>query len=58
MKKTDRAIHQPYFLKFLLLAILVTLIGSSTAAYGQQFFDSLRPLLTLVTSRSFRLPTR
>jgi hypothetical protein len=40
MKKTDCAIHQPGFRKFLLLAVFVALIGFSTAAYGQQFSDS------------------
>ena len=39
MKKTDGEIHQPDWLKLLLLAIFVALIGSSTAAYGQEFFE-------------------
>ena len=40
MKKTGGGIHQPDVLKYLLLAIFVALIGSSTAAYGQEFSDS------------------
>ena len=54
MKKTYGVIHQPEWLKFSLLAVFVVLIGSSTAAYGQdvstsfEFFD---------TSGSFKLGT-
>ena len=35
MNKTYRKNHQPNGLKFLLFAIFLVLIGSSTAAYGQ-----------------------
>jgi len=37
MNKTYRENHQPNGLQFLLLALFIVLIGSSTAAYGQQF---------------------
>ena len=40
MKNTYPGVNQPNWLKFIFCAILVVLIGSSTAAYGQQFFDS------------------
>ncbi len=37
MNKTYRENHQPKGLQFLLLALLVALIGSSTVAHGQEF---------------------
>ena len=40
MKKTYCGIHQTRGLQFLTLALFIVLIGSSTAAHGQQFSDS------------------
>ncbi len=40
MNKTYRKNHQPKGLQFLIVALFVVLIGSSTAAHGQQFSDS------------------
>ncbi len=42
MNKTYRENHQTNGLQFLLLALFIVLIGSSTVAYGQDFFSNFQ----------------
>ena len=54
MKKTHCGNHQPNGLQFLLLALFIVLIGSSTTAYGQDVSTSFE---FNDTSGSFTLGT-
>jgi len=56
MKKTHCGNHQPNGLQFLLLAPLIVLIGSSTAAHGEQFFDSFESAPDFGTFELFSPP--
>ncbi|MCH8017398.1 MAG: hypothetical protein IH917_12320, partial [Acidobacteria bacterium] len=55
MKKTHCGNHQPNGLQFLLLALFIVLIGSSTAAYGQ-FSDSFETAPNFGTFTLFSSP--
>ncbi len=56
MKKTYSESHEPNGLTFLLLALSVLLIGSSTVAYGQQFSDSFETAPDFGDFRLFSSP--